>query len=194
VEYHRHGAAARTAARGQRKVRAPAFFPRSCGTVRFMPTGGGSSDSDDALEQVLREMLRNDPVPEAVLAQARAVGHTRPPADTELLDLVYDSRSDRAFCDVDADEPVRLLVFSGLSLCLAIRLDATSNETRLSGWTAPALVVEAQLRTEEHTSPLTVDQNGTIHTNGVVSALSSVVLQVDIQDEHRVFHTSWFVP
>jgi hypothetical protein len=158
-----------------------------------MPSGG-SSDSDDALEQVLREMLRNDPVPEAVLARARAAGRTRAPADTELLDLVYDSRADRPISDVDAEERVRLLVFAGRSLCLAIRLDGTSGETRLSGWTAPAHVVEAQLRTEDRTSSLTVDQNGTILTNGVAKALSSVVLRVDIRDEHRIFHTSWFMP
>lgn len=152
-----------------------------------MPTPDGPERSDDALEQRLRDALLADPVPEAVLARARSAGLARSPAGSELLELTFDS-VDR----VRADGCTRLLVFAGAGLCLAVRLETSAGETSLSGWTAPTQVVRARLQTEDGTSDLAIDPNGTILINRVAIALSRMLLALDIQDERRVFHTSWF--
>ena len=152
-----------------------------------MPTPAGPEGSDGVLEQRLRNALLADPVPEAVLARARSAGLAPTPAGSELLELTFDS-VDR----VRASGCARLLVFAGADLCLAVRLETSAGETSLLGWTAPTRVVRARLQTDHGTSDLAIDPNGTIVMNRVSIAHSRMLLALDIQDEYRVFHTSWY--
>ena len=159
-----------------------------------MPVANAGGSDDGFQERVHEVVVAGDPVPEAVLARARDAGRARAPGDSELLDLVYDSIVDRTLLDARGDHLVRLLTFAGGGLRLEIRLDSTLGEPRLSGWTAPLRVVDAQLRTESRTSELTVERDGTIVARGRVRTPWSVLLSADETGKLRKFHTSWFSP
>jgi hypothetical protein len=159
-----------------------------------MPVANAGGPDDGFEERVYEVVVGNDPVPEVVLARARAAGGMRAPGDSELLDLVYDSIVDRTLLDVRIDECVRLLTFVGGGLHLEIRLDTTFGEPRFSGWAAPVRVADAQLRTENDTRDMRVEPDGMIVARARVRVPSSVLLNVEVDGKLRKFHTSWFSP
>ena len=152
-------------------------------------SGGGKR-----LEQQLRDVVaRFDPVPEIVRARAREAGRMPVPENSELLELVYDSALDPDIA-VIGDAPIRLLSFAG-PLRLEVRVDARRGERRLSAWTAPLGAAVAALRTEQGSSGVTVDDDGTFSVPCAKHGRVSIVVETAAPSgPRRKFHSSWFTP
>jgi hypothetical protein len=147
---------------------------------------GGEEPFDDEVRDVY---TRVDPVPDAVLADARRARTGSGPADSDLLELVYDS-----VLDVDIDRALesgfRLLSFGG-GVRVDLRVESCGEERRLVGWTAPVCPQRVSLRTERETTRVRVLPDGSFCTSCEAQERVSILLDFAPDVPVRHFHTSW---
>ncbi len=160
-----------------------------------MTQGGRSDDAAAQFEQELRELIaRFDPVPDDVRAEARRAGRVQPPADSELLELVYDSVLDADVREVSGETPVRALAFGGSGIRLEVRVDSDDDgPSRLTAFAIPVAPTAATLRTEEAAVRLPVAPDGAFCCSNLARAPVRLEIELLLAGETRHFHSGWFV-
>ena len=148
------------------------------------PTG------DDALLGMLRQTIaERDPVPEAVIAAARAA-FSMAALDAELATLTYDS----SFNDEDTRALVRSrggsrqLTFEGPNL--TIELEVASGERRLLGQLVPAGPAIVEVRSPESSRRVEADHLGRFAAGGVPAGPVSLRCH---GESRPVTETEWVV-
>jgi hypothetical protein len=152
----------------------------------------GQAGGEEPLEERIRDVFaRVDPVPDAILADARQARSGAGPAGSDLLELVYDS-----MLDIDIDRALgshfRLLSFGG-GLRVELRVESCGDERRLVGWTVPVWPQRVSLRTERETVGVHVQRDGSFGASCEAQARVSVLLELALDVPVRHFHTSWVV-
>lgn len=167
---------------------------RCAGKPGARVTGEGCSDEPrDPFEEELRSAIdRVDPVPDDVVADARRARQGAAPAESKLLDLLYDSALDEQLTSLKADDGIRLLTFEGGGLRVEIRLDRRDNDSAaLSCWTVPIRVVTAWVRTARATCGLELERNGSFVAVAATEPVR-VELECEVLGKVHKWHTEWF--
>ena len=152
----------------------------------------GQAGGEEPFEERVRDVFaRVDPVPDAVLADARLARTGVGPPGSDLLELVYDS-----MLDIDIDRALgsrfRLLSFGG-GVRVELRVESCGDERRLVGWTVPVWPQRVALRTERDTVRVHVQRDGSFCASCEAQARVSVQLELALDVPIRHFHTSWTV-
>ncbi|MEU0557351.1 hypothetical protein [Dactylosporangium sp. NPDC006015] len=141
-------------------------------------------------EEVLRALRdiagRHDPVPDDVLAAARASIGWRDP-DAALAELTADSARERLVAVRGGGSP-RLLSFFGGSLTIDVQATTRAGAVEVVGTVSPAVPARIVLESPTGSHETDVDDEGRFRFQGVVAA--SVRLRCEPADGAPV-HTEW---
>lgn len=141
-------------------------------------------------EEVLRSLRdiagRQDPVPDNVLAAARASLAWRDP-DAALAQLTADSAKDRLVAVRGGGSP-RLLSFFGGSLTIDVQATTREGAVEVVGEVSPAVPARIVLESPTGSHETDVDDDGRFRFQGV--AAGSIRLRCEPVDGPTV-HTEW---
>jgi hypothetical protein len=152
----------------------------------------GEPGGEESFEDFIRDVIaRADPVPDTVVAEARAARSFAGPSGSDLLELVYDSLLD-ADVDTTLGSRFRLLSFGG-RVRVDLRVEACGDERRLTGWTVPVPPHEVSLRTEHDTVNVRALPDGSFCASCAVRERVSFLLDLGLDVPLRRYHTSWVV-
>jgi hypothetical protein len=147
-----------------------------------------NSDRDDALlDELHRVVHKVDPVPEALVAAARASLSWRT-FDDDLAELLHDSSAEPALAGMRAEEQGRMLTFGGEGLALEVEVSGTGPERVLTGQISPAGPGEVDVRHGAGVLTVPIDERGRFSATGVPAGTVSLRCRAG---DARALATPW---
>jgi hypothetical protein len=149
-----------------------------------------AAEEEELFEQLRSVVNRVDPVPPAVVEAARVARAWRR-VDTELAELLYDSRVDRELAGVRSSPSARQLTFQAEGL--RVEIEVTTNPRRIAGQLVPAQPAEVEVRHRGGAFSVPSDRFGHFQADGVPSGPLSLRCHLRDTPSATSVDTSWIV-
>jgi hypothetical protein len=150
-----------------------------------------NADREDALLDELRRVVQQvDPVPEHVVAAARASLSWRT-FDDDLAELLHDSSTESSVSGMRADDRGRVLSFEGEHLALEMEVSGTGSERALAGQVTPAGPGRVEVRHRDGVQTVEVDERGRFSAAEVPAGTVSLRFHAGAAGQSRSLTTPW---
>lgn len=146
------------------------------------------SESEDRLDERLREVLEITEAPPAHLVEAAKASLGWRNVDAELAELVADSGTEPAAA-LRAAEPPRLLTFSSGEIMIVVEVAHERKERRVIGQMIPAAAASVEIRHSTGVLTVSTDADGRFRAAPVAAGPMSISCRFD--DSRTPVVTSW---
>lgn len=149
-----------------------------------------AAEEEEVFAHLGSVLTQVDPVPATVLEAARAAQAWRR-VDTELAELLFDSRVDRELAGVRSAADARQLTFQGPDV--RVEIEITENPRRIAGQLVPGQAAEVEVRHPDGAFSVPSDRFGHFQAEGVPSGPVSLRCHLSGRTPATSVDTSWIV-